>query len=517
MFERLYHSFMDYLPNLLGAIVILVGGVLVAWIIARLVRVVLKKVGLGDRLTRFCASGEEPAKSGCGEKMISQIVFWILFVFVLAGFFHALRLPVISEPLANMVRTIFEYLPRLLAALGLVILAWILAAGVRMLIVNFLKIARFDEKIDKELTESPGAMPKREAAGGLSQTLGNLAYWLVFLLFIPLVLDTLGLQGMLAPVENMFGKIFAFLPNLFVAGLILIVGFFVAKIISRIVTNLLQAAGINRLTNGKKGKPAEGKGLQLATFIGYVVFVLILVPVVIAALQTLQLTSITRPAERMLEKFLAALPHLFTAAALLAIAYFVGRLLARMVSDLLSTTGFDGLVYRIGGTKLPKAGKEGETPPAQGHSPSWVIGQVVLVAVMLFAAEAALRLIEFNGVADLVNQTIAFLGNVILGLIVFGVGLYLGRLAARLIRSSGLSQANILAPLAQAAIIIVMTAMGLERIGIGRDIIRLTFGLTLGALAVAAAIAFGIGSRDLARNVVNKYLGHWGKGQESSK
>lgn len=80
-----------------------------------------------------------------------------------------------------------------------------------------------------------------------------------------------------------------------------------------------------------------------------------------------------------------------------------------------------------------------------------------------------------------------------------------------------MSHSNTLAPFAQAGIIILLGAMGLEQMGIGRDIIRLAFGLTLGAVAVAAAIAFGIGSRDLARNVVTKYLGHWGEGEDSPR
>jgi uncharacterized membrane protein len=78
-----------------------------------------------------------------------------------------------------------------------------------------------------------------------------------------------------------------YLPNLFVAVLILTFGYFAAKIVSRIVTNLLQATGVNRFTV-RKGETAEAGRLQLATLIGYVVFVLILMPIVIAALQALR-------------------------------------------------------------------------------------------------------------------------------------------------------------------------------------------------------------------------------------
>jgi hypothetical protein len=508
----------EYLPNLLGAIVILVGGVLVTWIIARLVRTGLKKIGLGNRLGRWVGGGEL-ARPGYGEKPISQIVFWVLIVFVLAGFFQALRLPVVSDPLSNLLQTVFGYIPRLLAAVGLVALAWVLAAGLRILIVSFLARTKLDERINKELLDPPGAAAEKKASGRVSpsRTLGDLAYWLVFLFFIPLVLDALGFRGLLAPVQQMLDAILVFLPNLFVAVLILTFGYFVAKIVSRIVTNLLQATGVNRF-HLPKGETAEAGRLQPATLIGYVVFVLILVPIVIATLQTLHLESITRPAEEMLTKFLAALPNIFAAIALLTISFYVGRLLAEMAGDLLISTGFDGLVSRMGLTRGAGVGKKATATPTEGRSASRCLGQIVLVVVMLLSAEAALRLIGLQGLADLLNQALAFIGHLILGLIVFGTGLYLGALAARLIRGSNLSNADILAPLAQAAIVILMGAMGLEQMGIGSDIIRLAFGLTLGAAAVAAAIAFGIGSRDLARDVVTKYLGHWGKkGHDSSR
>ena len=308
---ELVQTLWGYLPSLLGAVVILVGGVLAAWLIERLLHAALKKTGLGNCLGRWSACGE-PAKTCCCEKVISQIVFWILIVFVLAGFFQALKLPVISDPLINMLRSVFGYLPRLLAAAGLIALAWILAAGARMLIMGSLGRAKLDEKISKELVEPPGAVAEKETAEriSLSRTLSDLTYWLVFLLFIPLVLDALGLRGLLTPVQDMLNKILAFLPNVFVTAMILIFGYFAAKIVSRIVTNLLLASGANRLTLRKGGADKTGQ-LQLATLVGYVVFVLILIPIVIAALQSLHLESITRPGRRNAQKIPGGLAQYF--------------------------------------------------------------------------------------------------------------------------------------------------------------------------------------------------------------
>lgn len=517
MNSELMRRVWDYLPNLLGAVVILTLGVVAAWIIAGMVQAATKKAGICDRLARWSGKAED-ARSGDGDRIIGRFVFWIVVAFVLVGFFQALQLPVISDPLTNMLSAVFGYLPRLLAAVVLMVLAWVLASGAYIIISKILRMAKLDEKVSKELMTPSGGFARDEAVGlvNLSQMLSNLGYWLVLVFFIPPVLDALGLRGLLTPVQEMLNKILAFLPNLFVAALILIFGYIAAKIVSRIVTNLLLALGINRLTGRKDEASVVGR-LQLATLLGYVVFVLLLVPIVIAGLQALHLESLTRPSERMLEKFLAALPNVFSAVALLAIAYYVGKLLAGMVASLLISMGFDTLVSRMG---LVQSTEGKENTPAtsnERHSASEIISRVVLVVIMLLSAEAALRLIEFHGLADLLNQLITVLGHLVLGLFVIAVGLYLGSFAARLVRASKLAHANVLAPLTHIVIVILVGAMGLEQMNIGRDIVRLAFGLTLGAAAVAAAIAFGIGSRDLARNVVTKYLGHWGKEQDSSR
>ena len=105
----------------------------------------------------------------------------------------------------------------------------------------------------------------------------------VFLLFLPAVLGALELQGLLEPVQGMINQILGFLPNIFAAGLILAVGWFVARIVQQIVTNLLAAIGADQLSKRVGLAPVLGKQ-QLSGLLGLVVYVLILIPVLIAAI-----------------------------------------------------------------------------------------------------------------------------------------------------------------------------------------------------------------------------------------
>ena len=65
----------------------------------------------------------------------------------------------------------------------------------------------------------------------MSDVLGNVLYWLIYLLFLPAILGALELKGLLDPVQDMVNEILAMLPNVVAAGIIGVVGWFVAKIL----------------------------------------------------------------------------------------------------------------------------------------------------------------------------------------------------------------------------------------------------------------------------------------------
>jgi hypothetical protein len=191
-------------------------------------------------------------------------------------------------------------------------------------------------KFDKRFTEYTELTEERKPA--VSETVGSIAYWGTLLLFLPAILGALAMEGILEPVEVLVQKIVAFLPNIFVAAAILLVGWFLARIVRKVVASFLAAVGTDKLSE-KTGLSGVLKSSSLSNLLGLVVYVLILIPVAIAALEALQLTSLTTPASNMLQKTLAATPLVFGAVLLVALAYIIGRLVARLVAGLQARTG----------------------------------------------------------------------------------------------------------------------------------------------------------------------------------
>jgi hypothetical protein len=199
----------------------------------------------------------------------------------------------------------------------------------------------------------------------------------------------------------------------------------------------------------------------------------------------------------MLSDILTAFPVIFAAALLLAIAYIVGRVVSGLIANLLAGVGFDAILAKLGMGKEPGEGEQ---------TPSQIVSYLVLVAIMLFASIEALRLLGFGSVAELVTSFAAFAGQVILGLIVFAIGLYLANLAAKTIKASGAAQVGMLALAARVSILALAGAMALRQMGLANEIINLAFGLLLGAVAVAAALAFGLGGRETASRELEAWV-----------
>jgi hypothetical protein len=135
---------------------------------------------------------------------------------------------------------------------------------------------------------------------------------------------------------------------------------------------------------------------------------------------------------------------------------------------------------------------------------------LVLVAIMLFAAIEAARQLGFMLLADLLAQFLVLAGQILLGLIIIAIGLYLADLLARAVRNSNVQGAPTLATVSRVAIIGLAVAMGLRQMGVANEIVSLAFALLLGAIAVAAALAFGLGGRTVAGRELEAWLeGRW--------
>jgi len=114
-------------------------------------------------------------------------------------------------------------------------------------------------------------------------------------------------------------------------------------------------------------------------------------------------------------------------------------------------------------------------------------------------------MVGFAELATLLSGLTVFIWQVVLGLVIFGIGLWLGNLAGKAIETGVSVNAKLLATVARVAIWVLAGTMALNQMGLGSEIVNLAFGLTLGGIAIAVALAFGLGGRELAGRELEKW------------
>jgi len=387
--------------------------------------------------------------------------------------------------------------PKILIAILILIATWVVARAVKWV-------------IQKAIDRTPAL--RKHMTGGPEETvghqLGTIAKLIIWLVGIMAALQFLGIGQILAPVNELVTEIFAFLPNLIAAGLIFFVGLIVARIVRRLVETVMIAANVDGLlarvgigsTEGTvrtspeavpAGTAPGATRASLARAAGVLVYALIIIPVAIAALQALKIEAIAGPATAMLNEILTAIPRVLAAALWIGIAFVAARFLKMIIEAILPPTGFDDAVRSTG--VLPAAA-----------FPSRIVANIAMIAIILAASIEAARQLGGDQIAIFLAQVTALGGKVIFGSLIIVVGIFLARIIANLV-GSGTGEGGFAQTIIRYAIIALFTAIGLTFMGLADQIVMMAFGLILGAAAIATALAFGLGGRDAAARILERW------------
>jgi hypothetical protein len=217
------------------------------------------------------------------------------------------------------------------------------------------------------------------------------------------------------------------------------------------------------------------------------------------------LAAIGDTVERGFEVFFAWLPHLLGALAVLVIGYFLAKLLGRLVARALRGAGLDGLLHEGQGGRFVRKVTE---------SPSGLLGTITFWAVLLGAISLAVSVLGIEALQDFVASVYAYLPNVIAAVLIFlvagAIAAGVSTLVARTMGDTALGK--IVATAAPILVMTIATFMILDQLKIAETIVTITYAAVLGAVALGAALAFGLGGRDVARDMLQNA---YDKGKET--
>ena len=321
-----------------------------------------------------------------------------------------------------------------------------------------------------------------ESGETMGSALGRIIALLIWLVGLIVILGILGLGDVILPLQGLLENVVDIIPNVIGAAILFFVGLVIAKIARDITVTALQTFDFDKWINRGGGETLTGNP-RLSKTLGTIVYAVIAIFFTIAALDVLDIRAISGPASDMLSLILRAIPLIIGAAILLGIGYLVSRFVVDLIKNIMVGFGAD---QAFGSTELLPG----------NITLSSVVARVAQIAIILFFAIAATRLLGFPELTALLGEILELAGQVIFGAVVILAGFLIARMLARMI--GGTEESGLAATVIKWATIILFTFMGLTFMGIGEEIVQLAFGALVIGAAVAGALAFGIGGREWA-------------------
>src|SRR5215204_2504885 len=202
-----------------------------------------------------------------------------------------------------------------------------------------------------------------------------------------------------------------------------------------------------------------------------------------------------QPLQNALSTFLSYIPQLIGALIILIVGYIVAKVLQAVVGRVLQAVGFDRWMERGGIKQFFDRAETNQTPAS-------ILGALVFWFVFIIAITMAADALGIPQVSVVLAQLIAYIPNIIAAILILILAALLANFISGIVR--GATGSDILASIAQYAIIVYAVFAALTQLGVAVQLTANTFLIVLGAVALAAALAFGIGGRDLARDLLQR-------------
>lgn len=515
-FQMLQHLFIGLL--------VLFFGWLLAKFLSRAVYWALTKTEWDNKLMAalkldLLLEGRDPKKAeDAVERFFSKTVYYILMFLVVISALNFAGLTETAGSLRSFVDTVIANLPLVGKAIAILVVAWAAAWILRKIVVGALKGVKADDKLASMAGGRPEATP-------LSETAGTLIFWLIMLIGLAGAMEALRIEVLSTPLRNALNMVIAAVPQIAVAALVVLVGYVLGRVAQAVVSNLLASMGFNGLLTRFQADRLFGKRTG-SDVIGLVVFYIVLFQAITVAVDRLGLDTLSVALGGVLARFWSLIPALLISAVILAVGLIASRVLRALVEGVLANVGFDAFLDRMGVsvgrlTTSPVVTADGE-PADEGKvdRPSRLIGAIVQLVVILVAVAQVLENLHLETWTVLVYRFLDYtLWNLLVAALIIAVGLMIGNyvrtlIAARAPEGEDGASTRWLAAGARAAVMVFAVTMALQQLNVAADFVLVAFALAFGALCLALALAFGLGSREVAGDIVKR---QYDKNKKSSK
>ena len=215
--------------------------------------------------------------------------------------------------------------------------------------------------------------------------------------------------------------------------------------------------------------------------------------------------TIGRSLTQGLNAILGALPALIGALVILIIGYIIAKVLQGITTRVLKSVGFEGWMEKGGIKQFFDRSQTQQTPVS-------ILGKLVFWLVFFIAISMAVDTLGITAISAVLAQFIAYIPQLIAAVLILVLATLLANFVAGIVR--GATGSSIAGSIAQYGIIVFAVFAALTQMGIAEELIAPTFLILLGSVALAAALAFGLGGQGVAQQLVEQGYQKSGEARE---
>lgn len=323
----LISSFFGFIPAVLKAALILALAFVLALVIQWGIVKGGKKSGLGKLFVKLRVA-ETIEKAEEYIVIVGRVAFYLILLLFIPGVLDALSIQGVAEPFSGLLNTILSFIPKLISAVIIFAIGWLIASIIKTIVTNLLTTLGSEKLVTKLRLQNIFE------GTSLAIVVGNIVFILIMIPITITSLEQLELTGITDPAISMLNQVMNMIPNLIIAAALILVGIWLGKLIGNFVESFLTRVGFNKVSANMKlgNKTVSNNKMTPSRLVGYVVQVLIVFFLTVQALYLIKLDFLVAIASAIT----AYLPHVLAAVLIIGIALIVGNIVEKVVKNMLN-------------------------------------------------------------------------------------------------------------------------------------------------------------------------------------
>lgn len=321
--NELFNKIYSALPGLLGAALLLVIALLMAFLAKKLTTKGLDKVEFDSKLQKW-GMAKNDEESNIFIETIGSLVYFVTILLFTPFIFTGLNLSGVADPVIIMLNKFWDFIPNLLVSVMIIIIGSYLCKFIKKLSRNLFEGIDVDRWYRKLIGQQETAEFVTETR--LADVLSSIIYVLIYIPIITVALQILGVSTISDPIVSVLNQIVSVIPNVLAAVVLVIIGNFIAKLVADLIESMLKTSGIDKYSQYLNFKGETS--ILISNVSAQIIQAVLMIFFLVEAISVLQLDVLNSIGN----SIIAYLPAVVSSVIILAVGIIGGNVLATFLA-----------------------------------------------------------------------------------------------------------------------------------------------------------------------------------------